>query len=295
VFAPSGAYVLVVLVEDAPSESAARSTIVDVSRSVYDAVEPAGLPSYQGLPPRLAEQVFRLPDAQSRLAMLGDPRTETATVPPEVQLAADALADVRLRPEIFGDLVELQRAAAQSGAQFWVRSGFEQPTDAEASHALPTEWIFPCAVEQPARTADRPVTGDPDGPHQTWLGTVVSVTDRQHGPPSSDDDHAAPAWNWLSQHAGEYGFIPALPEAGGETHLPWSLRWVGREAARQLQPFDAATASAGLQRAERELASSDPASKQPPLWGLSDACWTIATWSGQGCPSRWYFLDLPLS
>jgi Beta-lactamase enzyme family/D-alanyl-D-alanine carboxypeptidase len=295
VFAPSGAYVLVVLVEDAPSESAARSAIVDVSTAVYDALEPAGLPTYLGLPPRLAQQAFRLPDTQGRLALLGDPRTETDSLPAEIERSADAPDDVRLRPEVFTDLTALQHAASTANAPFWVRSGFEQPTDAQASHALPTEWLFPCAVEQPARAADRRLTGDPGGPHQTWLGTVLSVTDREDGPPSSDDDRGSPVWQWLEQHAAEYGFVPALPESSGETHVAWSLRWVGRAVARQLQPYDPANAAALLQRAEGELAAEDPAAKQPPLWGLADACWTIATWSGQGCPSRWYFLGLPLS
>jgi hypothetical protein len=50
-----------------------------------------------------------------------------------------------------------------------------------------------------------------------------------------------------------------------------------------------------LQRAEGELAAQDPRSKQPALWGLSDSCWPVATWSGRGCASRWYFLGLPLT
>src|SRR5205823_6149825 len=140
---------LVVLVEDAPSESDARQTIVDVSRAVYAAHEPryaahessagagndaplrggveslaprgdgspdarvagstdpgvldslpphiAGAPDSvaphvpatpDSLPPRIAEQVWRVPDGQGRLALLGDPRTETAAVPGSIQTAA---------------------------------------------------------------------------------------------------------------------------------------------------------------------------------------------------------------
>jgi beta-lactamase class A len=299
VFAPSGGYVLVVLVEDAPTESAARSTIVDVSRAVYDAVEAAGLPNYLGMPPRLAQEALRLPDAEGRLALLGDPRTETASLPSDIRHSSDVDTDLRLRPEVFADLRALQAAAAQNNAPIWVRAAFEQPTDVQAGHALPTGWILPCAIEQPPRTADRRVSGDATGPHQTWLGTVLTVSDRESGDPSHTDDADASAWKWLVQHAPEYGFIPALPEADDGTHLAWSLRWVGRVMARRLAPVDTpdfpARAVAAFAGAENELAADDPRSKQPPLWGLNGACWTIATSSGQGCPSRWYFLGLSLS
>lgn len=298
VFAPSGAYALTVLVEDAPTESDARSTIVDVSRAVYDALEPAGLPTYLGLPPRLAQAVFRLPDTDGRLALMGDPRTETASLPSEIERAADAADDLRLRPEVFAELQALQAAAAQNGVAFWVRSAFEQPTDAQAAHALPTAWLFPCPVEQPPRSADRRVSGDPSGPHQTWLGTVVSLTDNATGPPNGNDVDS-PVWRWLEQHTPEYGFVPALPEANGATHVAWSLRWVGRDMAQRLAPIDTpdypARATAAFDGAERELAAQDPHAQQAPPWGLSGACWTIATNSGQGCPSRWYFLGLSLS
>jgi beta-lactamase class A len=303
VFAPSGAYVLVVMVQDAPSESEARAAIVDVSQSVYAALEPSGLPRYLGLAPRLAAQVFRTPDAEGRLAMLGDPRTETAAVPSEVSTVADA--EVRLRAEVFGDLVVLQQAAARAGAPFWVRSGFVQPTDAEAGKTVPTAWIQPCPIEQPERIADRP-TSETDvaaaRARQIWLGTVLSISDSPAGPPETLDDRASVAWQWLVSDGAEFGFVPAMPEsteARAAGHEPWMLRWVGRDMAARLRPVGsadyAARAATELQRAEADLASQDPHAKQPPLWGLTDSCWSVATWSGRGCPSRWYFLGLPLT
>jgi uncharacterized membrane protein len=286
------------MVQDAPSESAARAAILDVSESAYAALEPSGLRKYLGLAPRLARHVFQTPDAQGRLALLGDPRSETAAVPPHVSTAADA--DVRLRPEVFADLVALQQAASNAGAPFWVRSAFVQPTDAEAGKALPMEWIQPCPVEQPDRVADRQVSEADVAaarPRQAWLGTVVSISDG-----SVTDDRASAVWQWLLAHGAEFGFIPALPESSegqAADHEPWTLRWVGHEMATRIRPLDgadyAARAAGELQRAEGELAAQDPRSKQPALWGLSDSCWTVATWSGRGCASRWYFLGLPLT
>jgi hypothetical protein len=103
-------------------------------------------------------------------------------------------------------------------------------------------------------------------------------------------------------HAAEYGFVPALPETSDGRqagHEPWTLRWVGRDMAARLRPFDAADyaqrANAALQAAESTLAAQDPTSGQPPLWGVADTCWAFPTTSSRGCPSRWYFLGLPLS
>ena len=221
---------------------------------------------------------------------------------PALHAWADADQPLRLRPEVFADLIALQQAAEAVGKPFWIRSGFVQPTDAEASKTLPIEWIQPCPVEQPDRVADRPVS-DADvaaaHPRQSWLGTVVSVTDNSAGPPS---DLSSSTWEWLVSHGADFGFVPALPESSvGQAagHEPWTLRWLGRDMAARMRPFDGADyatrATTELQRAEAELAAQDPATKQPPLWGVADSCWTVATWSGRGCASRWYFLGLPLT
>jgi beta-lactamase class A len=304
VLAPGASYVVVAMVEDAPDEAEARAAIVDVSQAVYAALEPTGLSPYMGLAPRLAQAVFRVPDAQGRLALLGDPRTETAPLPPTLDTSADTDEPLRLRSEVVPDLVALQQAAANAGVPFWVRSGFRQPTDAEAARTLPTEWILPCPVEQPERVPDRPVSRSEAAaaqPRQVWLGTVLAVSDTD-GAPSQVDDRSSPAWRWLMLHAAEYGFVPALPETAGSRdagHEAWTLRWVGREMAARLRPFDSADyaqrATTTLQAAEVALAAQDARSAEPPLWGLGDACWTVATTSGRGCPSRWYFLGLPLS
>ena len=309
VFAPTGAYVIVAMVEDAPTESEARAAIVDVSQAAYTALTPtdpsAAATTSAGLPPRLAQQVFRVPDAQGRLELLGDPRTETAELPSAVATSVDADADLRLRSELFDDLLALQRAAERAGTPFWVRSGFEQPTDADARFAVPTEWLLPCALEQPGRVADRRVPAAEAAnasARQVWLGTVLSVTDREAGPPSATVDRSTPAWQWLEQHAADFGFAPALLDSGDASstgHQPWTLRWVGHDMAMRLRPFDTSDygqrARTELVRAETDLASQRPESTKLPAYGLADGCWTVATTSTRGCPSRWYFLGLPLS
>jgi beta-lactamase class A len=297
---PTTTYLVVAMVEGVPVYEA-RSTIVDVSRAAYVALE--GAPTtYRGLPPRIATQTFRVPDTQGRMLLLGDPRTETAPLPAEVQRAEGVTSELRLRPEAVGDLVGLQRAASDAGLPFWIDSAFAQPTDAEAPTALPTAWLQPCALEQPERAPDRKVdrTAAP-GLQQAWLGTVVGLTDRQASGPSDLDDRATPVGQWLAQHAADSGFIPALPETTEGTragHERWTWRWVGREMAQRIRTREATDGAAGaldeLRRAEAELKAMDPGRDALPAWDLQGACWTIATNSGRGCPSRWYFLELPL-
>jgi beta-lactamase class A len=305
VFAPSGAYVLVIMVQDAPAEAAARAAIVDISRSVYTALEPAGLPLYLGLPPRLARQVFATPDPQQRLPLPGDPRTETARLPEDVEAAADA-GDIRVRAELVDDLRQMQRAANAAGSAFWIRAGYRQPTDAEASKALPTEWILPCPVEHPPLVGDRAVDANQAAaaePRQSWLGTVVSVTDQREAAPSREDEGMTPTGTWLARHAAEYGFIPALAESAAGRSIgreAWAWRWVGRQMGARVAQFVGQSsysvrALEQLGRAQAELGAMDPRTREPPLWGIQDNCWTIATSSGRGCPARWYFLPIPFS
>src|SRR5919199_3004138 len=64
VYAQSGPYVFVAMVDGAPGEAAARDAIVDLSRATYDALEPSGLNLAHGLLPRLAREVFAVPDAR---------------------------------------------------------------------------------------------------------------------------------------------------------------------------------------------------------------------------------------
>lgn len=281
VFGPSGPYVLVTLVQDAPDEAAARSAIVDLSRAAYDALEPAGLPQYLGLAPRIAREVFRLPDDQQRLAILADPRTETIRLDPGQIDVADGKI-VRLRPEAVPDLAALQRAALAAGAPFVVESGFLRPAQAEADRALPVSWLEPCQVAQPERTADLSPRDQPPTGLQHWLGTVVTVSGEQQ------------ATQWLEQHAAEFGYVPSLPEAANTTTAePQTWRWVGRPMAARVKPYVGAPdyavrLRAGLTRALAELDVPAPA-----RWGAGTKCWTIATASGQGCAARWYFLPIP--
>ncbi|MBV9599581.1 MAG: serine hydrolase [Chloroflexi bacterium] len=283
IYAPSGAYLLVALVGNAPDEAAARDAIVDISRTAYSQFGPAGAPHYLGLAPRLAEDVFRVPDAQGRLPVLLDRRTDTVLVGPLGIAQQNPDDQIRLRQETVADLHELQVAAAEAGFPFWVLKGWQPPNDSNMSKVLRTAFVAPCQMDVPppppltptpialTPTPGADVAGASPTPApsparvapQAWLGTVVEVADDPATLVNADDDRDSETVQWLEANAWQYGFVPALPEtdAGAALgHEPWTFRWVGRPMAAELQPVVqfaeyAALATRALQRAEDELAS----------------------------------------
>ncbi|MBV9355006.1 MAG: serine hydrolase [Chloroflexi bacterium] len=250
VYAPGGPYLFVALVANAPSEAAARDTIVDLSQTAYSFFGPGSPPTYAGLPPRLALEMLRVPDGKGRLPLLLDPRTDTVPLDQFGVAQRSGVAGVRLRQEVVPDLVELQRAASSAGVPFWVSAGFEVPTGANADLALPAAFVAPCAMQLPPSTASP--SGAPGGTPsptpaatsdvapQSWLGTVMVVSDRPDSAASGPDAPENAAARWLADNAWQFGFVRALPESDAGNALgyePWTWRWVGRPLAAELQPY----------------------------------------------------------
>ncbi len=244
--------------------------------------------------PRIAQAVFQVPNADGRLPVLLDPRTDSVPIGPQgVQLLADA-DDIRLRQEAVPDLRGLQQAASDAGYPFWVVSGLQPPNAGSVAKVLPTAFVAPCAMDIPPRPtvtatastppspaptpdASAPDASAPDAPAptvtptsapvaiapQAWLGTVVRVSDDADHSQTADDDTANTTMQWLRANAWQYGFVPAIPETDAGAAIgrePWSLRWVGRPMAAQLEPLIDSSeygpaARRVLEQAEDELAS----------------------------------------
>jgi beta-lactamase class A len=272
VFAPSGASVLVVLTDAAPSTNAARNAVVDVSRAVYSYFEPGNLPSYQGLPPRLAREVLQTPDEQGRLPWLQDEWAQTLDLAKAGVGLVDGHDDASLRDVAVPDLAMLQSAAAAAGVPFWIKEGYRSPTDKDTK-VLPIDDAG-CRVRQPPRTANTklgravatPVPPKTPVPvtfvaSQHWLGTVVTVADSASDEAESGEFAQSRVGGWLLAHAWEYGYVPAPAESPSAERLgyePWTLRWVGREMAARLQARtggDPTAVAAELRAASRELAN----------------------------------------
>ena len=75
---------------------------------------------------------------------------------------------------------------------------------------------------------------------QSWLGTVMVVSDRPDSAASGPDAPENAAARWLADNAWQFGFVRALPESdagNGLGYEPWTWRWVGRPLAAELQPY----------------------------------------------------------
>ncbi len=73
--------------------------------------------------------------------------------------------------------------------------------------------------------------------HQT--GLAVDVSAPSVGYALTQDFEGTPEWNWLMDHAREYGFILRYPrgktEITGYMYEPWHFRYVGVDAAKEIE------------------------------------------------------------
>lgn len=269
VYAPSGPYVVVGLSGDAPNDVVARAALVDLSREVYAHFEPDGLDVYRGLPPRLAKEIFRVPDGQGRLVPLADEWARNVSLNRAGVALVNGRKDLSLQDVVVPDLIALQQAAAGAGAAFWVSAGHRAPANIDTSKVLPGAPLS-CRVEfPPKKAAAIKPTAQPAAPTPTrapaasqhWLGTVVAISNAFEGNPAAEDYPTSVTGRWLIDHAWEYGFIMAPAESSVGVTLgyePWKLRWVGREMAAHLRgvaPGDNYTAIVldELRRAQQDL------------------------------------------
>lgn len=284
VFAPSGPYLFAALVSNAQNEGYARDTIQDLARVVYTAFEPGGVPSYDGLAPRLAAEIFQVPDSRGRLSPIDEWNEVVSVAGRGIGLTATA-KDVQLQEPAISDLFAMQQASANANATFWVAQGYVPPRAIDRPMVDPTDAVD-CAVTFPppptpepdATSADTSVSEQPAPsptpsapPHasQQWLGTVVEVSDRLDGPASGDFRSSA-AGQWLLANSWEYGFIPALPETSTGAKLgyePTKFRWVGTDLARQIHDQSSAgdyaqVATTQLRQAEADLAAEAAKNQQ---------------------------------
>jgi beta-lactamase class A len=188
VYAPSGPYIVVAMVEGAPSDAAARAAILDLSRELYAYFERGAPVSHLGLPPRLAVEVLQRPDELGRLVPLNDPWAGTVSLRDAGAAVAAGDEDATLREFVVPDLIALQRAASQAGARFWVTAGYREPRAAEARFVDPSASDMTCTVEIPPR--EQPPGGSEQAPGEAGSVPADPVATQPTPQPSGE---AAPA------------------------------------------------------------------------------------------------------
>jgi len=190
VYAPSGAYLVVAMVEGAPSDAAARAAILDLSRELYTYFERTPAPAFLGIPPRLAFDVLQWPDEQGRLAPLFDPDAGTISLRGAGITLAPGAEDRTLREFAVPDVLALQRAAAQAGSPFSVTGGYRGPRPSEARFIDPSEANPPCPVEIPPRQTQQGAGEQPPSAQDANIETLVIAL---QAPSQSSGDATQPS------------------------------------------------------------------------------------------------------
>jgi D-alanyl-D-alanine carboxypeptidase len=136
----------------------------------------------------------------------------------------------RIRELIVDDLARLADAAAAAGVPLAVQSAYRSH---ERQRVVFAGWEAASGHEEALRFSARP------GHSEHQLGTAVDLREADGPAPWTVQFGARPAGRWLADHAWEFGFVLSYPD-GAEAQTcygaePWHVRYVGREAAADLQ------------------------------------------------------------
>jgi LAS superfamily LD-carboxypeptidase LdcB len=130
------------------------------------------------------------------------------------------VADSTIQAEqsLVAPLIALFTAAEQSGIpDFYVNSAFRTHNEQQALYRDSEDTSY---VQKPGQSE-----------HQTGLAVDLAVADLNNEAEEGND-----TWQWLAQHAWEYGFILRYPadkvDITDISYEPWHFRYVGREVAQ---------------------------------------------------------------
>jgi D-alanyl-D-alanine carboxypeptidase len=135
-----------------------------------------------------------------------------------------------LRREATRSLALLVRAAAAEGHELVVASAYRSYKEQRAAHA---RWASYYGDENAGGLSALP------GHSQHQLGTAVDFTNAEAGYEVWQGFGRTEASRWLERNAPRYGFVLAYPlgrqKKTGYAWEPWHYRYIGKEAARQMQ------------------------------------------------------------
>lgn len=151
--------------------------------------------------------------------------------PDALEPAPRAVAsDRRLRPEAARAARELFAAAAADGHELRTLSAYRSFAHQQRTYA---HWETTLGRAEADRVSARPGHSE----HQTGLALDVGDAAR----PGCDLDACfgtTDAGRWVAAHAAEHGFVVRYPAGAeavtGYSPEPWHLRWIGRDAARDV-------------------------------------------------------------
>ena len=133
------------------------------------------------------------------------------------------------------DFFAMQQAAQEAGLQLKIISGFRSMTRQQQLYeqqvqALLGQGLDQAAAEQQAQRVEQKAY---ESDHNT--GLAVDLVPQYSQTKNAETIVQTPEYQWLSEHAAEYGFVLRYPEdkqeITGVEFKPWHWRYVGKELA----------------------------------------------------------------
>lgn len=133
------------------------------------------------------------------------------------------------------DFFAMQQAAQEAGLQLKIISGFRSTTRQQQLYeqevqALLNQGLDQAAAEQQAQQVEQKAY---ESDHNT--GLAVDLVPQYSQTKNAETIVQTPEYQWLSEHAAEYGFVLRYPEdkqeITGVEFKPWHWRYVGKELA----------------------------------------------------------------
>lgn len=157
-------------------------------------------------------------------------------LPEDWQVTPRMIDDEQVDLRMYDDLTAMFDAAAKEEVWFWVASGYrsveqqEVVLDRAVKENMDQGMTEENAREEALRTIARP------GYSEHHTGLAVDLND------VSDDFEETEAYQWLSQHAADYGFVQRYKKekvsVTGIDNESWHYRYVGKKHAKEMERLD---------------------------------------------------------
>lgn len=160
------------------------------------------------------------------------PTVPVTLVKPDVTPTREALSEnIYMRPDAAEALEELFAGAAEDGMTLYATSGFRSYATQKA--------IFDRKLETMSEKAANASVAKPGySEHQTGLAMDVEG-ETTRGTGLTEAFGESPEGIWLEENCYKYGFIIRYPKGKtditGYIYEPWHIRYVGREAAAEIE------------------------------------------------------------
>lgn len=132
----------------------------------------------------------------------------------------------RIRACMKDDLENMFAAAIEDGVELYLVSGYRSYEEQEK--------LYDYYVKEYGEAVAHTMDAYP-GVSEHMLGLSVDLGKADHEFELEDEFAGTDAYNWLMEHAKEYGFILRYPKnseaVNGIAFSPWSFRYVGKEMA----------------------------------------------------------------